>query len=74
MQAAIIASEGRAYLPEKLLQPDDVTAAVVSALMLRGRRHDDMPMDNDWGGSLFRRLQKSANKKSANIVNSIENI
>ena len=34
MQAAIIASEGRAYLPEKLLQPDDVAAIVVSALML----------------------------------------
>ena len=34
MQAAIIASEGRAYLPEKLLQPDDVAATVVSALML----------------------------------------
>lgn len=34
MQAAIIASEGRAHLPEKLLQPDDVAATVVSALML----------------------------------------
>ena len=34
MQAAIFASERRAYLPGKLLQPEDVAATIVSALML----------------------------------------
>jgi PAS domain S-box-containing protein len=34
MQAAVHASEGRAYHPEKLIQPDDVASVVVHALSL----------------------------------------
>jgi short-subunit dehydrogenase len=34
MQAAVHASEGRAYCPEKLIQPDDIASVVVHALSL----------------------------------------
>lgn len=34
MQAALFAEEGREYRPERLLQPEDVAAAVVNALLL----------------------------------------
>jgi NADP-dependent 3-hydroxy acid dehydrogenase YdfG len=34
MQAAVHASEGRAYRPEKLIQPEDVASLVVHTLTL----------------------------------------
>jgi NADP-dependent 3-hydroxy acid dehydrogenase YdfG len=36
MQAAVHAVEGRAYCPEKLIQPDDIASVVIHALSLPG--------------------------------------